>query len=65
MALSITADVTTYVEVNGTKYTINKVSDTDVTFSGFSASEFVINNFTSESGGNQLRITKIIITYAK
>lgn len=54
-----------YVEVNGTKHTINKVSDTDVTFSGFSASEFVINNFTSESGGNQLRITKIIITYAK
>lgn len=52
--------------LNGeTKVTITKVSDTQVEFSGLSASTItVVNDYSGTSGGVQLRIKSITITYA-
>lgn len=55
-----------YAMSGETKITINKVSDTQVEFSGLSASTItVVNDFSTASGGTQLRIKSITITYAK
>ncbi|MCH3995616.1 MAG: hypothetical protein LKE54_11370 [Prevotella sp.] len=55
-----------YAQSGDKKITINKVSDTQVAFSGLDAATIVIvNDFTGASGGVQLRIKSITITYAK
>ena len=55
-----------YGEANGNKVTTKKDSDTQVTFSGFSSNELkIVNDFTGNSGGTQLRVAKVTITYAK
>ena len=55
-----------YGEAGGTKVTTKKDSDTQVTFSGFSNGTLkIVNDFETNSGGTQLRVMKIAITYAK
>ena len=55
-----------YGEANGNKVTTKKDSDTQVTFSGFSSNELkIVNDFTGNNGGTQLRVAKVTITYAK
>ena len=54
-----------YGNANGTKVTTTKNSDTQVTFSNFSSNTLkIVNDYSSASGGTQLRIAKIQITYA-
>ncbi len=54
-----------YAEAGDTNITPN-VSDTTVTFSGFSSNTLkIINDWTSNSGGTQLRIQIVKITYAE
>ena len=55
-----------YGEANGNKVTTKKDSDTQVSFTGFSSNELkIVNDFTGNSGGTQLRVAKVTITYAK
>ncbi len=54
-----------YAEAGGTNITPT-VSNTTVTFSGFSSNTLkIINDWTSNSGGTQLRIQIVEITYAE
>lgn len=54
-----------YAEGDGTKVNIVKDSDTQITFSGLNSETVTITNaFTSNSGGTQLRLVSIAITYA-
>ena len=55
-----------YGEAGGAKVTTKKDSDTQVTFSNFSNSTLkIVNDFETNSGGTQLRVMKVAITYAK
>ena len=55
-----------YGEAGGNKVETKKDSDTQVTFSKFSDTSLkIVNDFTGNSGGTQLRVAKITITYAK
>jgi hypothetical protein len=55
-----------YAMSGDTKVAINKASDTQAIFSGLSASTItIVNDYTAASGGVQLRIKSITITYAK
>ena len=55
-----------YGEAGGSKVDTKKDSDTQVTFSKFSDTSLkIVNDFTGNSGGTQLRVAKITITYAK
>ncbi len=55
-----------YGEAGGKKVTMKKDSDTQVTFSGFSANSlFICNDYTEAKAGTQLRILKLVITYAE
>ena len=55
-----------YGEAGGAKVTTKKDSDTQVTFSNFSNSTLkIVNDFETNSGGTQLRVMKVTITYAK
>jgi RPA family protein len=55
-----------YAQSGDKKITIDKVSDTQVAFSGLDAATImIVNDFTGASGGVQLRIKSITITYAK
>lgn len=74
-------EITTSAPYNGTKYNGNdllhlnaggtrieptRTGDTTVIFDGINASTFnIINDFTDVKGGVQLRIMKIVITYAQ
>jgi hypothetical protein len=50
----------------GSKVSINKESDTNVSFSGLNAKTVtVVNDYTEAKGGTQLRIAKLTITYAE
>ena len=54
-----------YAEANGTRITPN-VNDATVTFSGFSSNTLkIVNDWTTNSGGTQLRIKVIEVTYAE
>lgn len=56
---------TMFGEADGKKVTMKKNSDTQVTFSDFSSKTLkIVNDHSSNSGGTQLRIMKITITYA-
>lgn len=55
-----------YATDGSTQVNINKVSDTEVTFSGLNGSTVtLVNDYTANKGGTQLRIKSITITYAK
>ena len=55
-----------YGEAGGKRVTVKKDSDTQVTFSDFSnKSLFICNDYTEAKAGTQLRILKIVITYAE
>lgn len=54
-----------YGEADGQKVTTSKDSNTQVTFSGFSGKTLkIVNDYTQDSAGTQLRIQKITIVYA-
>ena len=56
---------TMYGEANGSKVTMKKDSDTQVTFSDFNSNTLkIVNDHTSASSGTQLRISNFEITYA-
>lgn len=55
-----------YGEAGGKRITVKKDSDTQVTFSGFSNNSlFICNDYTEAKAGTQLRIVKMVITYAE
>ena len=55
-----------YGEAGGKRVTVKKDSDTQVTFSDFSSkSLFICNDHTEAKAGTQLRILKMVITYAE
>lgn len=55
-----------YATSGSNKVMINIESDTQVSFSGLDNNEIsIVNDFTSNKGGNQLRIVSIAIVYAK
>ena len=55
-----------YGEAGGKRITVKKDSDTQVTFSGFSSNSlFICNDYTEAKAGTQLRIVKMVITYAE
>lgn len=55
-----------YGQAGGSKVTMKKDSDTQVTFSGFSNNTlFICNDHSEAKGGTQLRIQKLVITYAE
>ena len=57
---------TMYGEAGSNKVTPKKDSDTQVTFDGFSSTSLkIVNDHDSNSGGTQLRIVKLTITYAE
>ena len=54
-----------YGEADGQKVTVSKDSNTQVSFSGFSSKTLkIVNDYTQDSAGTQLRIQKITIVYA-
>lgn len=54
-----------YGEAGGTKVTTRKDSDTQVTFSNFSNNTLkIVNDHSAASGGTQLRIVSLQVTYA-
>ncbi len=59
------ANAEAYAEGDGTKVTVVKDSDTQITFTGLNSETVTITNaFTSNSGGIQLRLVSIAVTYA-
>ena len=55
-----------YAEVGSNKISIKKDSDTQVSFSGLNGETIVIvNDYSTNKGGTQLRLSSITITYAK
>ena len=55
-----------YGEAGGSKVTTTKVSDTQVSFTGFSNNTLkIVNDYETNSGGTQLRVMKVTVTYAK
>lgn len=57
---------TMYGEANGNRLTPVRTGDTVVTFSGIGASTFkIVNAYNGTSGGTQLRLVSLVITYAE
>ena len=55
-----------YGEAGGSRVTVKRNGDTEVSFSDFSSQTLkIVNDFDNNSGGTQLRVMKITIVYAE
>lgn len=55
-----------YAESGTKKVKINKDSDDKISFSGLNSKVVtIVNDYTKDSGGRQIRVKEVVVTYAK